>query len=118
MAKDPKLFVVHILDEIKFLENIPQTMSFEQFLADAILSRAVAYSLQIISEASRKIPSDWLEEHPNIEWHKIRALGNRTRHEYADLQMPSLWTIISDDLEELNIVMKALMAKPDQADRP
>jgi uncharacterized protein with HEPN domain len=118
MVKDPKLFVVHILDEIKFLESIPQRMSFEEFLADPILSRAVAYSLQIISEASRKIPPEWLEDHLNIEWHKIRALGNRTRHEYADLQMPSLWAIITNDLEALNIVMKILMDKQDQPPRP
>ena len=49
MAKDPKLFVVHIIDEIEFLNSIIHRMSFEQFKEDPAVSRASTYSLQIRS---------------------------------------------------------------------
>jgi uncharacterized protein with HEPN domain len=113
MSKDSKLYVVQILDEIKFLESIPEQMNFESFVVDPALPRAVSFSLQIISEASRKISPDWLGELPHIEWHKIRALGNRTRHEYAGLQMSSFWQIIIEKLPELKLAMHTLMEKPD-----
>ncbi len=118
MERDSKLFVVHIIDEINFLQSVAARMSFETFNADQALPRAVAFSLQIISEASRRIPSEWLDEHPNIQWHKIKAFGNRSRHEYSNLQMPSLWATIINELGELKIVMDIFMTKPDQPLRP
>ena len=112
MAKDPKLFVVHIIDGIEFLNSIIHRMSFEQFKEDPAVSRASTYSLQIISEAARKLPVTWMENHPYIEWHKIKALGNRTRHEYAEISLPVLWNTMLNELEGLYRAMKLMMANP------
>jgi uncharacterized protein with HEPN domain len=73
--------------------------------------RAAAYSVQIISEASRKIPPDWLREHPEINWHGIRAIGNQTRHEYASLRSLTIWEIINFHLVPLKSVMEELMQR-------
>jgi uncharacterized protein with HEPN domain len=109
--KDPKTYVAHILSEIAFLETTPTKMTFLQFQNDPAVFRAAAYSVQIISEASRKIPPDWLREHPEINWHGIRAIGNQTRHEYASLRSLTIWEIINFHLVPLKSVMEELMQR-------
>jgi uncharacterized protein with HEPN domain len=109
--KDPKTYVAHILSEIAFLETIPTKMKFLQFQNDPAVFRAAAYSVQIISEASRKIPPDWLQQHPEINWHGIRAIGNQTRHEYASLRSLTIWEIINFHLVPLKSVMDELMQR-------
>jgi uncharacterized protein with HEPN domain len=86
-------------------------MTFVQFQNDALVFRAATYSVQIISEAARKIPPDWLEEHPEINWQGIRAIGNRIRHEYANLRSLTIWEIMNSHLAPLKAAMNELMKK-------
>jgi uncharacterized protein with HEPN domain len=38
---------------------------------------------------------------PDQPWHKIRALGNRLRHEYDAIREDRLWDIVQIDLPAL-----------------
>jgi uncharacterized protein with HEPN domain len=38
---------------------------------------------------------------PDQPWHKIRALGNRLRHEYDTIRQDRLWDILQIDLPAL-----------------
>ena len=113
MEKDPQIFVVHILDEIAYLQKIPRRRTLPEFLADDDLTRSAAYSMQIISEAARRLPPEWLESRPEVSWHHVKAIGNRTRHEYADLRMPTLWNIMLHELDDLKRAMEAFR-QPEQ----
>jgi uncharacterized protein with HEPN domain len=107
--KDPKTYVAHILGEIAFLESIPGRLTFLEFQNDGSTFRAAAYSIQIISEASCRIPPEWLHQHPEINWHGIRAIGNQTRHEYANLRSLTIWEILNSHLLPLKSAMDELM---------
>lgn len=107
--KDPKTYVAHILSEIALLEGMIEKKSFLQFQDDPIIFRAAAYSVQIISEASRKIPAEWIDQYPQINWRGIRAIGNQTRHEYANLRSLTIWEILNSHLAPLKAAMNELM---------
>lgn len=109
--RDPKTYVAHILDEIDFLESKTKGISFQQFQNDPTVFRASAYSVQIISEAARRIPPDWLDEHPEIDWHGIKGIGNQTRHEYASLRSLTIWEIMNSHLTPLKSAMNIFMKK-------
>ncbi len=111
MADDPKLYVVHILAEIEVLESIIQKYDFQEFQSDPIVFRGAIYSVQCISEASKNLPSEWLEEYPHIRWRDIRGIGNHTRHEYSRLKPFLIWDIMMDHLPALKNVMIKLKTK-------
>jgi uncharacterized protein with HEPN domain len=108
---DPKTYVAHVLSEIEFLESKASGRSYLEFKNDATDFRAAAYSVQIISEATRNIPNDWLEEFPDINWHGIKAIGNHTRHEYASLRSLTIWEIMTTYLVDLKLAIQAMMLK-------
>lgn len=56
MSKDPIEYLRHILDECDFIVAQTQNILFEQFVENETLKRAVIRSLEIIGEASKKIP--------------------------------------------------------------
>jgi uncharacterized protein with HEPN domain len=111
MAKDPKLYIEHILTEIEFLERIAEKFNYQDFQADPIVYRGAVYSVQCISEAAKNLPTEWLDEYPHIRWRDIRGIGNHTRHEYSHLRPFMIWDIIIDHLPALKKAVMKLRAK-------
>ena len=52
---------------------------------------AVTRCLEIISEASRRLPDDMKARHPTIGWKQIAGAGNIYRHDYEDVAAESLY---------------------------
>jgi uncharacterized protein with HEPN domain len=111
MGRDPLIAVRDVLREIDVLHGIGQRMTLEAFKADPIASHAAAYAVQIISEAVRHIPDDWLAEYPTEPWAQIKGIGNRLRHEYFRLDDAILWDIVTMHSHALKAVMKALLER-------
>jgi uncharacterized protein with HEPN domain len=60
----------HIFDEARFLEGIARDLTLERFIDDEVLKRAAVRSIEIIGEATKKMPDDIRDKHPQIEWKK------------------------------------------------
>jgi uncharacterized protein with HEPN domain len=61
-------FIRHIQDEIEFCITNTKNINFDDFQSNPILCRAVVRSLEIIGEASKKIPTDFKSKFPLIPW--------------------------------------------------
>ena len=62
---------------------------------------AVQRCLERISEAAAKLGDLAPALMPDQPWQKIRALGNRLRHEYDAIREDRLWDIVQVDLPSL-----------------
>jgi uncharacterized protein with HEPN domain len=58
MAKDPSLAVRHVQSAIGNIEQDIAGLTFDSFRADRRARQLVERNLEIISEASRRIPED------------------------------------------------------------
>lgn len=105
MVRDPIIAIDDVLKELAFLESVTKEHSFDAFSADSVVYRASAYALLVVSEASRHIPSEWLEAFPEVRWRAMRAAGNRIRHEYFNVQASILWNIMTVDCIALKQTM-------------
>ena len=65
---------------------------------------AVVRALEIVSEASRRLPDKLLHRHPEIDWVAIAAAGNVYRHEYESVDEALIWHTIQHDLAALRNV--------------
>src|SRR5438874_4220963 len=59
MSFEPREYVRHILVETDFLLSHRNGVTFEIFVADETLRRAVVRSLEIIGEAAKRVPSEF-----------------------------------------------------------
>jgi uncharacterized protein with HEPN domain len=76
-------------------------MSFEEFAGDQKTVYAVTRALEIISEASRRLPDDLKLRHPAIDWPGAAAAGNVYRREYEVVDDALLWYIVQQSLTGL-----------------
>ena len=85
-------------------------MNYEAFRDDTRTVYAVTRCLEIISEASRRLPDELKVRHPSIEWREMAAAGNIYRHEYEDVAAKRLWHTLTVSLPLLREVIAGEIA--------
>ena len=70
-------------------------LSQAQFVASRIHFYAATRALEIISEASRRLPESLRQRHPQIPWQAIRAAGNVYRHRYDLVDELLVWDTVN-----------------------
>jgi uncharacterized protein with HEPN domain len=83
-----------------------QGVPLDAFEADIHKRWFVKRGIEIISEASRRLPEDLKARHPEIPWPKVAGIGNVLRHNYEDVAAPVLWNVVRDDLPSLEAVCR------------
>jgi uncharacterized protein with HEPN domain len=63
-SKSPRARLLHIRDEIDGVAMIVRDLSFEQYQRSYMHRRAVERAVQIVSEAAKALPSDYLARYP------------------------------------------------------
>ncbi len=103
-----------MLENIDAIEEMMEGRDFSAFRADLRTSRAVERCLEIISEASRRVPEDAKASHPEIPWVEIAAFGNLLRHEYQRVDPYLIWKTATHSLPELREAVKDLIARAEK----
>lgn len=70
----------------------------------------VERGIEIISEASRRLPGEMKARHPEIPWPKVAGIGNVLRHDYEDVAYDVLWHVVRDNLPPLEKVCRDELA--------
>jgi uncharacterized protein with HEPN domain len=93
--------VPHLTDIIEAIERIQTVLadkSLDAFESDWRLQWLVERGVEIISEASRRLPAEVKARHPEIPWTKVAGIGNVLRHNYEKIAAPVIWKLARADL--------------------
>ncbi len=102
MSKRPvDLLLDDICEAIDRIEQYISGMSFDVFSKDRKSVDAVVRNLEIIGEASNRLPADFKNSHSQIQWHKVVGLRHRIVHEYFGIDLQIVWQILQKDLPSL-----------------
>jgi uncharacterized protein with HEPN domain len=109
--KTPRLYLEHIQEAIAEIDRFAAGKTCEDLTTDTLLRRAIERSIEIISEASRRLPADMKARYPDIPWPAIAAIGNVLRHEYYTIELDVIWRIATQDIRPLAAAVDALLAE-------
>jgi uncharacterized protein with HEPN domain len=84
-SQDTQRWLNDILYNINMAERFASGFDFETFQDDSRTVYAIIRCLEIISEASRRLPEDLKARHSDIEWKQMAGAGNIYRHNYEDV---------------------------------
>jgi len=80
-------------------------LDYDAFQNDIRTVFAVTRCLEIISEASRRLPAEMKTRYPAIAWKNMAAAGNVYRHDYEDVAAKLVWDTVQLALPPLRDVV-------------
>ena len=112
-----------ILSEIGHLRAFVAGYNYDDYTSDLKTQYAVERAILNISEAVRNLEKHGKREDPSfnlntiggdIEWAKIKGIGNVMRHDYENVTANRIWSVITSHLSQLETACyTALEHKPD-----
>jgi len=106
-----RLYLSDIIESITLIREYVHGLDPETFEKDTLVQDAVARRLEIIAEASKHIPPPELKgSQATIPWRSIQSMRNVMVHEYFGVQKIFVWRTVTEDLDELEVAVKAMLA--------
>lgn len=84
-------YLRHILDELVFVESVTEDLTREAFIEDAVLKRAVVRSLEVIGEATKRLPTAFRDRHLQVNWRALAGMRDRLIHGYFGVDYDIVW---------------------------
>jgi uncharacterized protein with HEPN domain len=98
-------------DWCDYLENIckaarkaldfTEGVGYEEFLADDKTVYAVVRALEIVGEATKRIPQDVHNSYPDIPWRSMAGIRDKLIHDYVNVSLEVVWRTLNEDLPPL-----------------
>jgi len=100
-ARSPAPRLHDIVQAIEHIRSETTDVTLDVFEADWRKRWLVERGIEIISEASRRLPEELKSRHPGIPWRKIAGIGNVLRHDYERVAPEILWNVVHEFLPSL-----------------
>jgi uncharacterized protein with HEPN domain len=101
MKRQPQIFIEHILESIKLIEEYTAGVTKDEFIGSVRIQDMVIRRLEIIGEAVKRIPDDIKLLSPETPWKKISGMRDVLIHEYFGVDLKLTWEVIQKELPPL-----------------
>jgi uncharacterized protein with HEPN domain len=106
---DPQRWLIDIRHNIYLARRFIDGLSYEAFRDNDMAFYAVTRCLEIISEASRRLPTELKARHPQIPWAGMAGAGNVYHHDYEDVQHRLVWGTVQYRIPALLVMIEQEM---------
>jgi uncharacterized protein with HEPN domain len=75
---------------------------------------ALLYQITIMGEATKRLSSEFRQQHSEISWREIAGIRNVIVHEYDQVDLDIVWDVIQNKLPELLPLLEPLLPPVDE----
>jgi uncharacterized protein with HEPN domain len=101
-------YLKDILDSFNDIALFVDNMSFDAFNHDKKTIYAVVRCIEVIGEASKKIPRAIREKYPAIPWIQMSGMMDKMVHGYFEVDVNILWQTVKEDIPSLKLFVQSL----------
>lgn len=106
--RPPRAALEDIAEAIALIERYLQGRERGDLDREPMLRQAIERNIEIVSEASRRLPDAWKARHPAVPWRKVAGIGNVMRHDYDRIDNTVLWRAATVEMRALKAAVEAM----------
>lgn len=100
MSRDREA-LIDIVAAIKLIFRYVEAVDFDDLAANTEKQDAILRRITIIGEATKRLSKDFREHHPTIPWKEIAGMRDVITHDYDEVDLDEVWTVINENLPQL-----------------
>ncbi len=102
-------FLKHIVDSINDIREFSGGLSKDVILKDKLRKSAILRELEVIGEAIKNIPIDFINKYPSLPWADFAGMRDKLIHHYFGVDWDIVWKVVKDELPELDKKIKEIL---------
>lgn len=106
-----ELYLTDIIEAADAIQRFLKIVKEKTFLENELLQSGVLQKLMIIGEAASRLPKEFRERHPEIEWEDIMGFRNIAVHAYFAVDWSIVWVAATQETPALRRKIAEILAK-------
>lgn len=94
-------YVEDIVDAMEKAEILLKGVTYDQFESDFRINFAVVRALEIVGEATKRLPMTLRDQYPNIPWKQMAGMRDRIIHGYDTVDLEIVWDVVKQDIPKI-----------------
>jgi uncharacterized protein with HEPN domain len=90
------------------VEEFTRGLTYESFMKDRKTINAVIRSLEVMGEASKRIPDEVRAKHSDIPWKRMAGMRDKLIHEYVGVDLETVWDVIQEEIPPIRPLLEEL----------
>lgn len=115
-ADTDRVYLTHMQEEIAFPREHVHDLTYDGFVSDGVLKRAVARSLEITGEAAKNLLTALRDRHPDVDWRGMAGLRDVLIHKYFGINWRIVWDVLQNKIPAFDLQLQRVIEDEFDAD--
>jgi len=100
MSRDQES-IIDIIESIKLILHYVEGVNQESLAANYEKQDAILRRITIIGESTKRLSPEFRQKHSDIPWKKIAGMRDVITHDYDEIDLTEIWTVVTENIPEL-----------------
>jgi uncharacterized protein with HEPN domain len=102
-------YVEDIIEAMDQAELAIAGVNYDRFAHDFMINFVVVRALEIVGEATKRLPIPFRDQHPDIPWRKMAGMRDRIIHGYDTVDLEVVWNVVTQEIPQTKPLLQQLL---------
>jgi len=105
-------FLDHLEDIIDAMEKAELAITeveYERFADDFMINFVVIRALEIVGEATKRLPLSIRTQYPHVPWKDMAGMRDRIIHGYDSVDLQIVWNVVKNEIPRIKPIIQQIL---------
>jgi uncharacterized protein with HEPN domain len=110
MSDDFLDYIEDIIEAMDKAEIAIAGVDYDRFAADFMINFVVVRALEIVGEATKRLPMSLRDQYPAIPWRDMAGMRDIIIHSYERVNLKIVWRVVTQDIPQVKARLQQILA--------